>query len=355
MSGAERTPLGPAAATSPTDSGATRRGCATNRARSCWMANENLRSALARSLPFASRWGGLAGFRQNSTHWTSPDGKTTDLRTPSCAPDQDGAPARAPHRTAGSPADRRDAQGHQGLSGRTRRPGARQPPRRPRRIRLPRRADRLRQDHADQDADSRASAHRGRGADRGPRHLLARRQEGAAASPADRHRLPGLQASAEPQRLRQRRLRPAGDRRVALGVRRKVPDALRLVGLADKVKNFPDQLSGGEQQRLSVARAFVNHPPLLLADEPTGNLDPNTSIGIMQVLYRINRTGTTVVVVTHDREMVDKMRRRVIALEYGRRRPRPGRGHLHRRRRVDARVRRAAARRDGRRRREAGY
>jgi cell division transport system ATP-binding protein len=101
-------------------------------------------------------------------------------------------------------------------------------------------------------------------------------------------------------------------------IRRKVPDALRLVGLADKVKNFPDQLSGGEQQRLSVARAFVNHPPLLLADEPTGNLDPNTSIGIMQVLYRINRTGTTVVVVTHDREMVDKMRRRVIALDQGR-------------------------------------
>jgi cell division transport system ATP-binding protein len=101
-------------------------------------------------------------------------------------------------------------------------------------------------------------------------------------------------------------------------IREKVPDALRLVGLADKVKSFPDQLSGGEQQRLSVARAFVNHPPLLLADEPTGNLDPNTSIGIMQVLYRINRTGTTVVVVTHDREMVDKMRRRVIALEAGR-------------------------------------
>jgi cell division transport system ATP-binding protein len=101
-------------------------------------------------------------------------------------------------------------------------------------------------------------------------------------------------------------------------IRRKAPDALRLVGLADKVKSFPDQLSGGEQQRLSVARAFVNHPPLLLADEPTGNLDPNTSIGIMQVLYRINRTGTTVVVVTHDREMVDKMRRRVIALDSGR-------------------------------------
>jgi cell division transport system ATP-binding protein len=101
-------------------------------------------------------------------------------------------------------------------------------------------------------------------------------------------------------------------------IRTKVPDALRLVGLADKVKSFPDQLSGGEQQRLSVARAFVNHPPLLLADEPTGNLDPTTSIGIMQVLYRINRTGTTVVVVTHDRDLVDKMRRRVIALDSGR-------------------------------------
>jgi cell division transport system ATP-binding protein len=101
-------------------------------------------------------------------------------------------------------------------------------------------------------------------------------------------------------------------------IRKKVPDALRLVGLADKLSSLPDQLSGGEQQRLSVARAFVNHPPLLLADEPTGNLDPSTSIGIMQTLYRINRTGTTVVVVTHDREMVDKMRRRVIALDSGR-------------------------------------
>jgi len=101
-------------------------------------------------------------------------------------------------------------------------------------------------------------------------------------------------------------------------IRTKVPDALRLVGLADKVNSYPDQLSGGEQQRLSVARAFVNHPPLLLADEPTGNLDPATSIGVMQLLYRINKTGTTVVVVTHDREMVDKMRRRVIGLDRGR-------------------------------------
>src|SRR3954469_18964848 len=101
-------------------------------------------------------------------------------------------------------------------------------------------------------------------------------------------------------------------------IRRKVPDILRLVGLSTKLHNYPDQLSGGEQQRVSIARAFVNHPPLLIADEPTGNLDPETSIGIMQLIYRINRTGTTVVVATHDREMVDKMRRRVIQLDGGR-------------------------------------
>jgi cell division transport system ATP-binding protein len=101
-------------------------------------------------------------------------------------------------------------------------------------------------------------------------------------------------------------------------IRDKVPDILRLTGLSLKLHNHPDQLSGGEQQRVSVARAFVNHPPLLLADEPTGNLDPETSIGIMQLLYRINKTGTTVVVATHDVEMVDKMRRRVIELSEGR-------------------------------------
>ena len=97
-----------------------------------------------------------------------------------------------------------------------------------------------------------------------------------------------------------------------------MPATLRLVGLSTKLNSYPDQLSGGEQQRVSVARAFVNHPPLLLADEPSGNLDPVTSIGIMQLLYRINKTGTTVVVVTHDREMVDNMRRRVVELYEGR-------------------------------------
>jgi cell division transport system ATP-binding protein len=101
-------------------------------------------------------------------------------------------------------------------------------------------------------------------------------------------------------------------------IRRKVPEVLTLVGLPDKMNSFPDQLSGGEQQRVSIARAVVNHPPLLVCDEPTGNLDPDTSVGIMQLLYRINRSGTTILMVTHDREMVDKMRRRVIGLEDGR-------------------------------------
>ena len=101
-------------------------------------------------------------------------------------------------------------------------------------------------------------------------------------------------------------------------IRRKVPEVLSLVGLSDKVSSLPDELSGGEQQRVSIARAVVNHPPLLICDEPTGNLDPDTSVGIMQLLYRINRAGTTILMVTHDREMVDKMRKRVIALEDGR-------------------------------------
>ena len=101
-------------------------------------------------------------------------------------------------------------------------------------------------------------------------------------------------------------------------IRAKVPEVLNLVGLSHKMNSYPDELSGGEQQRVSIARAFVNHPPLLVCDEPTGNLDPDTSVGIMQLLYRINRSGTTILMVTHDREMVDKMRRRVIALEDGR-------------------------------------
>ena len=103
----------------------------------------------------------------------------------------------------------------------------------------------------------------------------------------------------------------------ANSIRRKVPEVLDLVGLSHKMWSLPDELSGGEQQRVSIARAFVNHPPLLICDEPTGNLDPDTRVGIMQLLYRINRSGTTILMATHDREMVDKMRKRVIALEEG--------------------------------------
>jgi cell division transport system ATP-binding protein len=100
-------------------------------------------------------------------------------------------------------------------------------------------------------------------------------------------------------------------------IERAVPEVLDLVGLADKVNRFPDQLSGGEQQRVAIARAFVNRPPLLLADEPTGNLDPATSVGIMKLLDRINRVGTTVIMATHDAAIVDQMRKRVIELEAG--------------------------------------
>ena len=101
-------------------------------------------------------------------------------------------------------------------------------------------------------------------------------------------------------------------------IKAQVPEVLRLVGLAEQMDSLPDQLSGGEQQRVSVARAMVNRPPLLICDEPTGNLDPAISLGIMKLLERINRTGTTVIVATHDRAMVDSMQRRVIALEGGR-------------------------------------
>lgn len=96
-----------------------------------------------------------------------------------------------------------------------------------------------------------------------------------------------------------------------------VDQVLDLVGLDDKGERYPRQLSGGEQQRVSVARAFVNRPPIMLCDEPTGNLDPKTSVGIMKLLDRINRTGTTVVMATHDHAIVDAMKRRVVALEGG--------------------------------------
>lgn len=100
-------------------------------------------------------------------------------------------------------------------------------------------------------------------------------------------------------------------------VQRQVPQILELVGLGEKLDRFPDELSGGEQQRVSIARAFVNRPLILVADEPTGNLDPATSVGIMRLLDRINRTGTTIVMATHDHAIVDSMRRRVVELEAG--------------------------------------
>ncbi|MGB3633029.1 MAG: cell division ATP-binding protein FtsE [Rubrobacteraceae bacterium] len=100
-------------------------------------------------------------------------------------------------------------------------------------------------------------------------------------------------------------------------IRVKVPEILEIVGLTGKADKYPEQISGGEQQRVSIARAFVSQPPILIADEPTGNLDPETSVGIVQLLNRIHRIGTTVVVATHDRHMVDVMQKRVVTLEDG--------------------------------------
>jgi cell division transport system ATP-binding protein len=100
-------------------------------------------------------------------------------------------------------------------------------------------------------------------------------------------------------------------------IQKVVPEVLDLVGLADKAHRLPGELSGGEQQRVAIARAFANRPIVLLADEPTGNLDPSTSVGIMKLLDRINRTGTTVMMATHDSQIVDSMRRRVIELDGG--------------------------------------
>lgn len=100
-------------------------------------------------------------------------------------------------------------------------------------------------------------------------------------------------------------------------IRRNVPTILSLVGLSSKAKSYPEQLSGGEQQRVSIARAIINNPPILIADEPTGNLDPETSWEIMRLLRQINRRGTTIVMATHAKEIVDMMQQRVIALEKG--------------------------------------
>jgi cell division transport system ATP-binding protein len=100
-------------------------------------------------------------------------------------------------------------------------------------------------------------------------------------------------------------------------IRRQVPMILSIVGLADKQKSYPSQLSGGEKQRVSIARALINKPKILIADEPTGNLDPETSNGIMELLKQINRRGTTIIMATHNKEIVNKMQKRVIALDNG--------------------------------------
>jgi cell division transport system ATP-binding protein len=100
-------------------------------------------------------------------------------------------------------------------------------------------------------------------------------------------------------------------------IKQRIPAILDLVGLDEKASRLPSELSGGEQQRVALARAFVNQPKLLLADEPTGNLDPSTSVGIMKLLDRINRTGTTIVMATHDVAIVDQMRKRIVQMENG--------------------------------------
>lgn len=101
-------------------------------------------------------------------------------------------------------------------------------------------------------------------------------------------------------------------------IEQQVPEVLKLVGLGHKLDAFPDELSGGEQQRVAIARAFINRPPILLADEPTGNVDPSLAEGIIRLLEKINASGTTVIVATHDKEIVNSFRKRVIALENGR-------------------------------------
>ena len=114
------------------------------------------------------------------------------------------------------------------------------------------------------------------------------------------------------------RVRPSGGGKPRSLIRRQVSLALELVGLQNKSNSFPTDLSGGEQQRACIARAIVNNPPLLIADEPTGNLDPNTSWEIINLLEKVNRRKTTVIVSTHNKSVVDIMRKRVIALEGGR-------------------------------------
>ena len=139
-----------------------------------------------------------------------------------------------------------------------------------------------------------------------------------AAAPRDRHGVPGLPAAAQQDRLPERRLRAPGHRQVPLGDPPDGPRDPAHVGLEGKEKRLPHELSGGEQQRVAIARAIVNKPAILLADEPTGNLDPGISLEIVGLLDRINRSGTTIVMATHDLHIVNAYRKRVIELKEGR-------------------------------------
>ena len=134
---------------------------------------------------------------------------------------------------------------------------------------------------------------------------------GADVVPQRRVCLPGLQAAPQPHRVREivaYALKVRGENRDE--IRRTVPEVLALVGFSHKASSYPGELSGGEQQRVSIARAVANHPPLLVCDEPTGNLDPDTSVGTGAAPLPHQPAGTTILMVTHDREMVDKMRKR---------------------------------------------
>ena len=216
-------------------------------------------------------------------------------RTQTPCPDRDAAALLRP-------AGRRAARRLEGLRRRLGRAPARLDDDRPRRVRVPRRRDRLWQVDLHPPAAEGARGHRRRGPDRRAsrcRRSSRRRCRSCAATSAPSSRTTSCSRTAPSTTTSPTRSRSSAHRARRSAARCRTSS--RLVGLSTKLHNFPDELSGGEQQRVSIARAFVNHPPLLLCDEPTGNLDPETSIGIMQLIYRINRTGTTVVIATHDK------------------------------------------------------